>query len=201
MLVMFSPSAVTPPSAKSRHWTIRTVETQSAPTQGPTRMAARVPPSRWPETPGQDLEVEHLHGEDERRDQPGHRRQPVVEVARGPRTQHRPAPPGRGGEERRDWSVDDPVGDVHGYRRHGTQLIAESALLPRACNNPDTKFTRRSGVFGVVTANVHPAGSSAVRMRRGTPVGGDGAGHSTNFGAASRARHPVVAAPPAVPPR
>ena len=52
MLVMFRPSAVRPPSANSRHWMIRTVETQSAPTHGPTRMTARVPPSRCPETPG-----------------------------------------------------------------------------------------------------------------------------------------------------
>jgi hypothetical protein len=46
MLVMFRPSAVRPPSAKSRHWMISTVETHSAPTHGPTSTTASVPPSR-----------------------------------------------------------------------------------------------------------------------------------------------------------
>ena len=52
MFVMLVPRAVTPPSAKRRAWTTRTMETQSAPVYGPTRIAASAPPSRWPLTPG-----------------------------------------------------------------------------------------------------------------------------------------------------
>ena len=85
MLVMLRPSAVTPPSANTSACTTSTTDTQSAPTHGPTSIAASAPPSRWPLTPGQHREVEHLDGEDERGDQPGHRGQPVVEVAARPR--------------------------------------------------------------------------------------------------------------------
>ena len=45
------PSAVMPPSAKSRHWTRSTTLTQSIPVHGPTRTAASAPPIRWPLVP------------------------------------------------------------------------------------------------------------------------------------------------------
>ena len=50
MLVMLSPSAVSPPSA-NRLWTTRTTATQMQPAHGPTSTAARTPPSRWPLVP------------------------------------------------------------------------------------------------------------------------------------------------------
>ncbi|CAM5374471.1 hypothetical protein STENM327S_04828 [Streptomyces tendae] len=48
MSVMFTPSAVRPPSANRMPCMSRTTETHSTPVQGPTRIAASAPPSRWP---------------------------------------------------------------------------------------------------------------------------------------------------------
>ena len=56
---------------------------RATPVHGPTRIAASAPPIRWPLVPDADREVEHLHREDERRDQAGHRRGAVVELAAG----------------------------------------------------------------------------------------------------------------------
>ena len=91
MLVMFRPSAVRPPSAKSRHCTTSTVATQSAPTHGPDQHRGERAAEQVAGDAGQHLEVEHLHGEDERRDQAGHRGEPVVEVAPAPRRRRRRA--------------------------------------------------------------------------------------------------------------
>lgn len=46
MFVMFGPSAVIPPSAKNSACAVITIVTHSAPTHGPTRIAASAPPSR-----------------------------------------------------------------------------------------------------------------------------------------------------------
>jgi len=43
---MFVPSAVTPPSAKSRHCTMNTVLMHSTAVHGPTSTAASAPPRR-----------------------------------------------------------------------------------------------------------------------------------------------------------
>ena len=51
MFTMFSPSAVSPPSAIIA-CTTRTREMTMYPAQGPTRTAARTPPSRCPLIPG-----------------------------------------------------------------------------------------------------------------------------------------------------
>ena len=48
---MFTPSAVSPPSAKRMPCISRTTETQSTPVYGPTRIAASAPPSRCPLVP------------------------------------------------------------------------------------------------------------------------------------------------------
>ncbi len=62
---------------------------------------------------GGDREVEHLGGEDERRDQPGHRRGPVVELAAGAGQRDADAHDrgGSGGDRRR--RVEESVGHVH----------------------------------------------------------------------------------------
>src|SRR5271157_2235382 len=49
MLTKFAPRAVTPPSPKSRHWTISTAAMTTAPAHGPSSTADSTPPSRWPE--------------------------------------------------------------------------------------------------------------------------------------------------------
>ena len=51
MFTKLAPSAVRPPSPKSRHCTISTAPMTTAPAQGPSMIAASVPPIRWPETP------------------------------------------------------------------------------------------------------------------------------------------------------
>src|SRR3954447_5120494 len=51
MLITLSPSADSPPSANSRPCTTSTTVTARAPAYGPTRTAARTPPSRWPLVP------------------------------------------------------------------------------------------------------------------------------------------------------
>ena len=45
------PSAVRPPSAKSRAWVISTTDITSIAVHGPTRTAASAPPIRWPLVP------------------------------------------------------------------------------------------------------------------------------------------------------
>ena len=82
--------------------------------QGPTRTAARAPPSRWPQVPAPDREVEHLGAEDEQRDQAGERGGAVVELAPGA-AQGEGDPTGGddgGGDGGR--RVEEPVGHVHG---------------------------------------------------------------------------------------
>ena len=51
MSVMLTPSAVSPPSANSTPCMSSTTETHSTPVYGPTSIAARAPPSRWPLVP------------------------------------------------------------------------------------------------------------------------------------------------------
>jgi hypothetical protein len=51
MFTMLRPRALSPPSANSSAWTRRTTDTQTAPTEGPTRIAASAPPSRCPLVP------------------------------------------------------------------------------------------------------------------------------------------------------
>jgi hypothetical protein len=51
MFRTFTPSAVTPPSANNNACTMTTTETTTTPIDGPRRMAASAPPSRWPLVP------------------------------------------------------------------------------------------------------------------------------------------------------
>ena len=51
MLMMFNPSALSPPSANISAWTMITTDTASAPVYGPTRIAASAPPNRCPLVP------------------------------------------------------------------------------------------------------------------------------------------------------
>jgi hypothetical protein len=61
----------------------------------------------------QDREVEHLHREDERGDQAGHRGESVVEVPAATGEADRQADRGHDGVADRHGTVEDPVGDVH----------------------------------------------------------------------------------------
>jgi hypothetical protein len=69
--------------------------------------------------PGQDREVDHLDGEDEGGDEPGHRGRALVEV--GPRTVRgdREAEHGDEPERRRGGGVHQPVAHVHGHGQAG----------------------------------------------------------------------------------
>ena len=49
MLTKFAPRAVKPPSPKRKHWTSKTAAITAAPAHGPSRTAARTPPSRCPD--------------------------------------------------------------------------------------------------------------------------------------------------------
>jgi hypothetical protein len=78
---------------------------------------------------GQHLEVEHLHREDERRDQARHRREPIVEVGPGPPHAEGERRDGEDREHRGHRPVDDPVGDVHRLRIHACLLSASEASI------------------------------------------------------------------------
>ena len=51
ILKMFAPKASSPPSWKINAWTPTTVVRTRTAAHGPSRMAARAAPSRWPEVP------------------------------------------------------------------------------------------------------------------------------------------------------
>ena len=84
MLVMFRPSAVTPPSAKTRRLDDQHHRHAQRADPGADQHRGERAAEQVAADARQHREVEHLHGEDERRDQAGHRGEPVVEVAAGP---------------------------------------------------------------------------------------------------------------------
>src|SRR3954447_18186690 len=107
---------------------IRTVETHSAPTHGPTRTTARVPPSRWPETPGSTWKLSICtakmnaatrpaigasRSSRSARARPGG--EPVVGVGAGPPHAEGQGKRGEDCEDRGHRAVHDPVGDVHRF--------------------------------------------------------------------------------------
>ena len=48
---MFAPSAISPPSAKKRHWIARITIMDRKPACGPSSAESSMPPHMWPEEP------------------------------------------------------------------------------------------------------------------------------------------------------
>ena len=110
---MLVPSAVMPPSAKSRPWTSSTTARHSAAVYGPDQHRGERAAEQVPAGAGADREVDHLGGEHERRDQARHGGGTVVEFTAGAPQRDRDT--GRGDDARghRGRGVEEAVGDVH----------------------------------------------------------------------------------------
>ena len=48
---MLAPSAISPPSAKNRHWIVNTTIMDKKPACGPSSAERSMPPHKWPEDP------------------------------------------------------------------------------------------------------------------------------------------------------
>ena len=113
MLNTFAPSASTPPSAKTKHWTISTdVMTRTA-ALGPSRTEHSTPPTMWPDVPPATGKFSIMAAKTKAPERP---MSGTFRGGRCSRAWRRAAPERRGGQDRRGGSgppVEKSVGNMH----------------------------------------------------------------------------------------